>query len=81
VWRVAGALVLLVGAAFAWVMDSRQLLDIQDQDAHGLGYLVASSAQVLWLIAAVVLLPIRRTRTPASEPALSHPAASIDRTV
>ena len=80
VWRVAGAVILLAGAVFAWIMDSRQLLDIQDQDAHGLGYVVASSAQVLWLVAAVVLLPIRRARA-SDDAAQVGPAAALDRTV
>jgi alpha-1,2-mannosyltransferase len=58
-WRVAGAVVLLAGGVFAWIVDSRQLLDIQDQDPRGWAYVIASSAQVLWLVAAVVLLPVR----------------------
>ena len=81
VWRMAGAVFLLAGAAFAWIMDSRQLLDIQDQEAHGLGYVVASSVQVLWLVAAVFLLPIRRTRALDEEAAEGRSTASLERTV
>jgi alpha-1,2-mannosyltransferase len=77
IWRIVTTGALLTGAVYVWIMDSRQLLDIQDQNPQGLGYLASSSLQVLWLLAAVPLLPIRQVSptVPAAVPASPRPAS------
>ena len=74
-YRWIGPVLLLVSAVFIWVMDSRLMLRINDDHdpGKGLDFVVLSSLQVIWLAAALVLLPLRRPgdvreAAPAADP-------------